>query len=134
MTGTFGTDLMIPMANVVQVLFRSLGPLEELVIHGFDLEIFLAPFIVLPEFQRFQRMFPSAKELTILEKWMTDKQRCADAIIELAMSQHNLGKPFERVTFHASEVPTALAERLRRWVNVADCFELPDVWSEEGEF
>ena len=133
-TGTLGAHCVIPMAEVVRDLFRSLGPLEELTIRGFDLQIFLSPFLDLPEFQQFQRIFPPVKELTISEKWMVDKQRCADAIVELAKSQYDIGKRFERITIHASEVPTALAERLRQWVNVADCYELLNPLSEEEEF
>ena len=116
--------------DVVGDLFRSLGPLDELTIDGFDIHIFLAPYIDLPEFQHFQRVFPSVKELTITER-ADDEERCPGAIVELAKSQHELGKPFERVTFHANWLPAALAERLRQWVSVADCHELPDISPEE---
>ena len=118
--GSLGVDYVIPMANVVLDLFRSLGPLDKLTIHGFDLQVFIAPFIDLPEFKHFQRIFPSVKELEISETWMVNKRRCADAILELAKSQYHLEKPFERMTINASKVSKTLAERLRQWVNPAD--------------
>ena len=122
-TGDLGVDYVIPMAEVVRELFRSLGPLDELTIHGFDLRTFLASFIDLPEFRHFERVFPSVKVLVISEARMFDEQHCVDGIVELAKSHHQLGKPFERVTVRAREIPTA-AERLRQWVGGADCHEL----------
>ena len=49
-TGTLGTDHAMPMAEVVRDLFGSLGPLDELIINSFHLQVFLAPFIDLLEF------------------------------------------------------------------------------------
>ena len=129
-TGILGADNVIPMAGVVRDLFRALGPLDELGVYGFDLQIFLAPFIDLPGFQHFQPIFPPVKELTISE-WMPDEPRYTDAIVELAKSQHDLGKPFERVTFRANEIPMALVEGLKQWVNVVDCHELIGVLPED---
>ena len=123
-TGTLGTNHAMPMAEVVRDLFGSLGPLDELTIDGFRLQIFLAPFIDLPEFQHFQRTFIPVKKLTISRLGMVDEQLCTDAMVELARSQHELGKPFEHVRVRARRVPTAMVERLREWVSAVDFHQL----------
>jgi hypothetical protein len=117
-TGSFGADRPLDIAEVVGGLFGSLGPLDELVIHGCDLQIFL------PEFGRSEWAFPSVKELTISEPLVFDEQWFMGAIVELAKSQHELEKPFERVTARGSGIPVGLAEMLRQWVSATDCYGL----------
>ena len=114
-TQSFGFDYAIPITGVVWGLFRSLGPLDELVIHGFDLRI------LLPESGYSVEEFPAVKELTISEAWTLDNQRCVDAIVGLAKSQHELGKPFERVTICSWGIPVRMVVGLRFWVSVVDC-------------
>jgi hypothetical protein len=114
-TGSFGADRPQDIAEVVRELFSSLGPLDELVIHGCNLQIFL------PEFGCFERALPPVKELTILELRVPDGQWYMNAIVELAELQHGLGKPFKRVTVCGSGIPGGLADKLRQWVSAADC-------------
>ena len=102
-TASFGVGFVVPTADMVRELLRSLGPLDELTIHGFDLRIFLAPFIDLPVFRHLERVFPPVKVLTISETLMFDKRECEDGIVELTKSQRELGKPFERVTAQGRE-------------------------------
>jgi hypothetical protein len=118
-TESFGAEYTIVIGDVVSGLFRSLGPLEELTIHGCDLRIFLAPY--LPEFEYTEPVIPLVKELTISVTWVFDGQQCADAIVELAKSQHELEKPFERVMIRARGIPALTAKRLGQWVGTADC-------------
>ena len=118
----FSFDYLTPMVGVVWELFRSLGPLDELTIHGFDLRIFLTPFTDPPESRHLERVFPSVKELTVSKAWMFDRRQCLDDIVELAKSHHELGKPFERVTVREGEIPTATVERLEQWVSAVDCY------------
>ena len=123
-TGVLGLGSTQAMAEVVEELFGSLGPLDELIIHGCDLEMFLAPFIENPALQSLERVFPPVKELTISEPLIMDEQRCADGLVELVKSQHELGKPFERLTVRAERISTTTEEMLREWVGVLDCHEL----------
>ena len=117
---------LIHMASQVEELFKSIGPLEVLCLHGCDLRSYLAPFLGLPEFEWMGQpiAFPPIKELTISHPSMVnDEERCMAAIVELAKSQHALGVPFERVKVRAEKLPTAMAEMLGPWVSVADCRE-----------
>lgn len=123
-TGTLGTHHSPLMADMAGELFRSLPPLDKLTIHGCDLQTFLAPFTDVPEFGHFEKVFPPVKELTISVARMVNEQRCVDAVVELAKLQHELGTPFEHVTFLARGVPTAMVERMRQWISVVDCCEL----------
>jgi len=89
-----------------------LGPLDELIIDGCSLRIYLAPFFDFPWFhckgQLFE--FPLVKELTVSHPLSDlDEAACMDAIVKLAKAQHARGMAFERVTIHA--LPTATAER-----------------------
>jgi hypothetical protein len=117
-TGSLGADRPLVIAEVVGGLFRCLGPLDELVIHGCDPQIFL------PEFGRSEWVFPPVRELTISEPRVPDEQRCVDAIVELVKSQRELEKPFQRITVRGSGIPVGLAERLRQWVSVVYCYGL----------
>ena len=73
----------LPMMDEVLGLFRSLGSLDKLTIDRVDLQIYLAPYLDLPESEH-SALFPSVKELTISNPWM----------VGLAKSQHELGIPF----------------------------------------
>jgi hypothetical protein len=119
-TRTLGANRVLPMEE----LFMFLGPLDELIIDGCDLQAFLTPFFDLPEFRSFGRVFPHVKTLTILEGRMFDKQLCFDAIVELAKSQYEQEKPFEHVEVLASEIPVGTAERLREWAGAAHCGQI----------
>ena len=117
---------LMHMASNVGKLFRFIGPLEVLSLHGCDLRPYLAPFLGLPEFEWMgqQITFPPIKELTISHPKMVDyEDKCMNAVVELAKSQHALGVHFERVTVRAEKLPTAMAETLGPWVSVADCCE-----------
>jgi hypothetical protein len=121
---TFGFEYALPMVGVVGELFRCLGPLDELIIDGCDLQAFLAPFFDLPEFRSFGRVFPHVKKLTISEGQVVDKQLCMDAIVELAKFQYEQEKPFEHVAVSASGIPVGTVERLREWAGSADCRQI----------
>ena len=116
---------LMHMASQVGKLFGSVGPLEELSLHGCDLRPYLAPFLGLLEFELMGQpiTFPPIKALTISHPSMVDDEKCMGAIVELAKSQHALGVPFERVTVRAEKLPTTMAEMLGSWVSVADCRE-----------
>ena len=110
------------MANEVGRLFKSVGPLDELALHGCDLRPYLAPFLGLPEFEDMEQpiTFPPIKELTISHPLMVDNEECMAAIVELTKSQHALGVPFERVTVRAEKFPVAMVEMLEPWVGEVD--------------
>ena len=120
-TGTLSAGNVPPMAYLIGGLFKSLGPLDELIIHGCDLQIFLPPFIGPCEFWPSEQVFPHVQWLTISEALI--EQQCMDAIVNLAKLQHELEKPFECVTICARGIPPAMAERLGQWVNAVDCHE-----------
>ena len=108
------------MAWVVVELLGSLGPLDELTIHGCDLEIFLFPYIGSLDYCQLGRVFPPIKELTISDVFMSSEQECMDGLTELAKEQHRLGKPFEHLTVRVWGFPTTMTERLREWVGAVD--------------
>ncbi|KAF9783919.1 hypothetical protein BJ322DRAFT_885769 [Thelephora terrestris] len=118
---TFG---MLAVADKVQGLFDSLGPLDQLTICGCDLHVFLATFLDDPVFYDLEQpiVFPQIRELAILHPLMDDDEmECMDAIKELAMSQYMLGVPFERVTVRMWSLPDGMAEELGQWVATVDC-------------
>ena len=123
-----GPGDLIDMATQVGRLFKSVGPLEELILHGCGLHPYLTPFLGLPEFEDTKQLiaFPPIKRLTISHPSMVDEEECMAAIVELAKSQNALGVPFERVTVRAEELPTGMREMLEPWVGVADCCEEQD--------
>ena len=123
-TGLWGDAYAVPAASEIRDLFKCLGPLDELIFYGQDPQIFLSPFVDLPEFRHLERVFPPVKKLEVSGRWEAHRERCMEAVVELAKSQHKLGIPFEHVTVRAREVPTDMTERLREWVSAADCFEL----------
>jgi hypothetical protein len=123
-TGNQYADNVLPMADVVGELFEFLRSLDELIIQNCDLRIFLAPFINIPEFRNLRRRFPHVKELILSEVCIVDAQQCLDGIVELAKSQHELGKPFELVLAEERVIPAATVVRLRQWVGTAYCGEV----------
>ena len=118
-SGSFGTDYGMRMADVLWDLLESLGPLDQLTFDGFGLQR------LLPESSHVERVFPPVRELTISEECMfDDERRGVDAIVELAVSQHNLEKPFERIRIYARDCPMFIEVWLRQWVGAVDFYEL----------
>jgi hypothetical protein len=115
---------VLPIVDVVGELFRCLGPLDELTFDGCDLEIFLAPFINLPEYQHFARVFPHVRKLVISEGQEVEEQHCMDAIVELAKSQYEQDKPLEHVVVGVRGIPAEMVEKLREWVGTVDCGQI----------
>ena len=102
-------------------LFKSLSTLDELVLCGCDLHLYLAPFFNY-SVGKHTFVFPAVKELTISHpEEPIDKKDCARAIMELARSQYALGIPFERVTICMDGLFELTANMLRPWVGVVDC-------------
>jgi len=67
---------------------------------------------------------PNAKHLHILHRLhLQDYPNNTGAIVELAKSRHEQGRPFERVTVRAMGPPERMKEMLRPWVGEADCCE-----------
>jgi len=111
------------MANEVGRLFRSMGPLDRLTLHGCDLRLYLAPFLEFPEFEDMEQSvkFPPIRELKISHpSFVGNGEEYMAAIVELAKSQHALGVPFGRVTVRGEHFPTATAEMLGPWVGEVD--------------
>jgi len=116
------------MADEAWRLFKSMGPLDELTLHGCDTRSWFAPFLVFQEFEYTEQpiALPLIKELTISHPLVVgDEEGCMAAIVELAKSRHALGIPFRRVTVRAEGVPAEMAEMLGPWVGDADCHEEP---------
>ena len=110
-------------------LLESMGPLDELTIHGCDLHVYLAPFLP-PEVLGYLSQpikFPSIKKLAVLYPEMKiNRDECINAVLELAKSQHAKGVPFERVTVRAKFlIPTMMEERLMQWVGEVVCSGYP---------
>jgi len=106
------------------VLFKSVGPLDELILSRCDLYSYLDPFFDPPVLKYAGRpiTFPPIKELTILHPaYLCDGYTAA--IVNLAKSQHAFGIPFERVTIRAQRLPKAVAEMLDPWVGEVNCYE-----------
>ena len=100
-------------------LFKSVGPLEELILDVDDLRPFLSPFFNPPEFQAFPQpdAFPLVKRLTITEPLERPLSGgCVAAIVGLVKSQHMRGVPLERASFHLKCPLVGMAERLEPWV------------------
>ena len=114
------------IVNEIELMFKSLGPLEKLTISQCDVRLYLAPFLDPPGHHNVERQagFPPIKELSMLYPMSFDEQdRCMKAILGFAKSQHTLGVPFEHVTVCMEELPTAMAESLSPWVGAVDCYE-----------
>ena len=66
------------MAGEVGELFKSMGPLEGLTLHGCDLHSYLTPFLTdLPDFEEMEQSitYPAIKELTVLHPSTDDDRR-----------------------------------------------------------
>jgi hypothetical protein len=115
------------VTNKVGLVFKAVGPLEELTIDGCDLRSYLIPFVDLLETYTIEQTaaFPPVKELKILHPISVSREECRTAIVRLAKSQHALGVPFERVVVRMAELPEAMAEELQPWVGAVDCREEP---------
>ena len=113
------------MADEVEEFFRSLGPLDKLTIHGQNLCVYLAPYLV--ELEHPGRGFPFVKEFDVAYTgWSADVLKYTDAIVGLARSQHRAGIPFERVTVCPKKLPAMeMEERLRQWVGALDYSQSP---------
>ena len=113
---------MEPFATEIGKVFGRLRSLDELTIGGRDMRPYHAAFDSLDDSGKLVA-FPPIKHLTILRPWAEGaEEECADAIVGMVKSQHTRGQPFERVTIRADNLPVTMAERLRRWANVVDCF------------
>ena len=68
-TGMRASNLLLQVADEVGSLFQSTGPLDELIIYGCDLPIFLVPLLDLPERGNARELvpFPPIDTLTILD-------------------------------------------------------------------
>ena len=112
----------IRIANEVGGLFKSVGPLEELIFHRCDTHPYFNSFEH-PGFHFTNELvlFPPIKRLTISHPLHVLGKDFVVAIVGLAKSQHALGVPFERVTVRMSDLPVDLAERLRPWVGTVRC-------------
>ena len=110
--------------NEVRQLFKSVGPLEELVLHQCDMQAYLASFHHYRGLHDIKEpvVFPPIKELTVSYPVGLGFNFGA-AMVKLAESQHVLGVPFECVTVHTSYLPVKMAERLRPWVGAVHCYE-----------
>ena len=107
-------------------LFKFMGPLEELVLDINDLQIFLSPFLDLPESQvsTEQSTFPSIRVLIIAEQPEDPfDEECMAAIVGFVWSQYTRGVPLERVVFHMKSPPVGMAERLEPWVGAVNFSE-----------
>ena len=91
------------VADEVGRLFWSLGPLENLTLHHYDLRPYLHSFINPPEGDhQGPIVFPPIKRLVILFPMKLGSLRSL-ALVELTESQHALGIPFEHVVIRKGE-------------------------------
>ena len=94
--------------------------------YGCDLHSYLTPFLNRSSGNGLEQpfVFSTVKELTISHPITPhNREECAMAIAELAKLQHAVGIPFERVTVCMERLPRSMAEMLRPWVGVVDCYE-----------
>jgi hypothetical protein len=111
-------DQLRGAARVIGRLFKSMGPLEKLVLDASDLQPYLAPFVDLPEFYGLEKsyVYPRIRDLTILHREEPLDKDSGDAIVEFAKAQHAKGVPFRSVVFRSEEFAPDIAERLQLWV------------------
>jgi hypothetical protein len=111
-------DQLRRAAGVIGRLFKSMGPLEDLVLDASDLRPYLAPFIDLPDFYDLKQsyVYPRIRDLTILYREELLDKGSEDAIVEFAKAQYAKGVPFRSVVFPSEEIATDIAERLQLWV------------------
>ena len=109
------------IADEAALLFKSVGPLEELNLDVANLPLYLAPFLHLLEFVEMEQpvISLSIKELAISHSpAMDDKDE--SVIVRFAESQHMRGEPLERVILRMKDPPVRVAERLKPWVGTVD--------------
>jgi hypothetical protein len=116
----FGSTQRGLIANQIGRIFKSVGPLEKLVIDGCDLRSYFIPFFDSPEIEQ-PVTFPQVEELAVLHPLPASQKACMSAIVGLAKSQHALGVPFKHVTVHMTRLPKSMAEELGKWVETVDC-------------
>ena len=109
------------IADEATLLFKSVGPLEELDLDVANLPLYLAPFLHLLEFVEMEQpvISLSIKELAISHSPVMD-DKDESVIVRFAESQHMRGEPFERVILRMKDSPIGLAERLKPWVGTVD--------------
>lgn len=115
-------------SNSLGRLFKSMGPLDVLSMHGCDPHFYLTPFLDFPASRNMEEpiIYPPIKALEISHPLMVyDREKCITGFVRFAKSQHTRGLPFQRVSFCMEEVPDEMAERLRPWVGAVDCYEEP---------
>ena len=121
------SDQLTRTANEVGLLFKSMGPLEELSLEYCDIQAYLRPLLSSQEHHDMEQhaVFPPVKEFRITHPSMAHNSRgaCMETIVEFAKSRHELGVPFERLTICMERLPAAMAEKLGPWVGVVDCYE-----------
>ena len=105
-----------------EYLLKSLGPLDELVLHRCDLLPYLLSFFDFPRRHvEAPVVYPPIKELTFSHPVnLFDGGR--GAIIKFAKSQHASGIPFERIIVRGERIPRGMEEALRPWVGSAECY------------
>ena len=116
-------------------LFRSLGPLDKLTIHGSNLRSYLPPFIDSEEDTIVTNLesivLPPVKELTISHPEVLSANECT-GIVELAKSHHTRGIPFERLTIREEHIPGMwLKERLRIWVGDVEFYPIAEKYDDD---
>ena len=110
------------VANELGRLIHSLGPLEELTICGCDIRPYFFPFSYPKRFGLEGLVaYPPIKVLSILHPICASHGNLAVGLVNLAMAQHELGEPFERVTVRMYDLPVDMEDRLRPWVGEVDC-------------
>ena len=122
----FGTTQFPHFSAEVGRLFKSVGPLEKLIIHGCDLHVYLDSSPDPPGFYDTERqmVFPPIRELVLSHPLHRhNDESCAATIVEFARSQHVLGIPFEYMSVCMRRLPTGMAEMLVPWVGTVECYE-----------
>ena len=109
------------IASRVGELFKSVGPLDELTIYRCNLQPYLYPFLAWEDGVGEPVVFPPTKKLTISHPLDTSHEECR-AIVELAISQHALGTPFESVVFRGGSAFNEMGEQLRSWVGSVEYY------------
>ena len=108
-------------------LFKTVGPLEELILDVDYLRPFISPFFDPPELQVLSQpyTFHSIQVLTIIEHPARPLGgECLAAIVGLVKSQHMRGVPFERVVLHMELPSVGMAEKLEPWVGAVHFSEV----------
>ena len=107
----------------IRQLFGSLNLLDELTIHDCDLRLYLHPRVFGPTHPSEELMeFPPTKVFTILHPMDFTCYQFLK-IVEVAMSQCLLGKPFERLVFHGVTLPVGMKRRLEAWVGSVESYD-----------